>query len=203
MPKTDTLKDVKARIRDLINKQETELQTIQEKQEAATEQLKKAEAAIHDATEAINFDAYEKATEEKKKARAELDMYSARISQILQRELISETDSDCVIDSLLNYEKKLAEDFRAAISEPLEQLRNLYDKYTAAVADTENTINTWTSDIHANYRSKGTIYRETGTNRSPRPIPVHQLPYIGCNDAVQLKRYLDQAEAILNSPLKE
>ena len=150
---------------------------------------------LKQATEEMNVDSYEAAKNQKHKAQTALDMYNGRYNQIKQQEYISEADSDKVVDSLLAYEGTLAEDFKAAVAEHLKALAGLLKDYKDAVRDTEVTLTNWQRDIHANYNTRGSsqFYDElTGkhTDRSPRPVAVHTMPYTGCAEAARLSDYL-------------
>ena len=191
-------KEVQERIKKLTGDKAEQLAKIHQKQNEARNQIEAAGLAIREATEVMNLEAYEKATADKRKAQAALDMYSGRYDQIRKQEYVTEADSDSVISSLLEYEDTLAEDFKKAIAEPLKKLADLYKGYKAAVVDTENTIKNWERNIHANYSTRGgTKYKNetTGewTDRSPSPVPVHRLPYTGCSEAIQLGQYLKGA----------
>ena len=196
MAKKNIAQEVQARIHEMQESKAAQLKEIQDKQTEAQTQKEAAALAMKDATERMDLDAYEEAKQAKHKAQTALDMYSGRYTQIKQQEYISEKESDEVIASLLAYEKQLAEDFKAAASPHLLALKEILQEYKGAVQDTENTINTWHREIHANYLSQTTTYAETGTNRSPNPIPVHTTPYTGCSEAHRLNEYLKNAEII-------
>lgn len=201
MGKKTVLQEVKDRMQEMQDTKGAELQAIFEKKEAAETQKKEAEAALKDATERMDLDAYEDAKQAKRKAQTAIDMYSGRYNQIKQQEYISEEESDKVIDSLLSYENEIAANFKQAIAEPLRALDNLLQTYRAEVEDTEATIKAWGTFIHANYNTRGKTLRTdplTGiqTDRSDRPVPVHTMPYTGCSEAEQLKTYLEKAEGL-------
>ena len=195
-------KEVQERIKKLTGDKAAELAKIHQKQNEARNQIEAAGLAIKEATAVMNLEAYEKATADKRKAQAALDMYSGRYDQIRKQEYVSEAESDSVIDSLLGYEKTLEEDFKKAVAEPLKKLAELHKEYKAAVAETENTIKNWEGNIHANYSTRGaTKYKDpvTGqyTDRSNTPVPVHRLPYNGCSEAIQLGLYLEKAAPLM------
>lgn len=201
MAKQTVLQEVKARMQEMQDKKAAELQAIHEKQTEAQTQKEAAELALKEATERMDLDAYEEAKTARRKAQTAIDMYGGRYKQISQQEYISEEESDKVIDGLLDYEKQLAEDFRAAVAEPLKQLAAILEKYRNEVADTERTISAWGANIHANYNTRGTTTFTdpvTGqpTHRSANPVPVHRMGYNGCNEAAQLKDYLDKAAGL-------
>ena len=193
MAKQTVLQEVKARMQEMQDKKASELQAIHDRKTEAQTQKEAAELALKEATERMDLEAYEEAKDARRKAQTAIDMYGGRYSQISKQEYISEEESDKVLDSLEAYEVELAAGLKEAMAEPLKQLAKMLQDYKDEVADVERTMKAWESGIHANYRSKGTVYRETGTNRSPAPIPFHRMPYEGCSEAVQLSEYLKKA----------
>lgn len=197
MAKQNTLQEVKDRMKKMQDSKAAQLETIRQKQEEARTQIEAAALAMKTATEEMNVDAYAEAKDAKRKAQTALDMFNGRYSQIKQQEYISEAESDSVVDSLLEYEKQLAEDFKAAAAVHLKKLAELLKDYKAAVQDTESTLTAWQRDIHANYNTRGAMTRTdplTGeqTHRSERPIAVHAMPYTGCAEAERMGRYLEK-----------
>lgn len=195
MAKQTVLDEVKNRMKEMQDSKAAQLETIRQKQTEARSQIEAAALAMKQATEEMNVDSYEEAKNRKRKAQTALDMYNGRYEQIKQQEYISEAESDSVVDSLLEYEKTLAEDFKAAAAVHLKKLAELLKGYKAAVQDTESTLTSWQRDIHANYNTRGgsTYYDEfTGqhTHRSPQPVPVHRFAYTGCAEAGRMEDYL-------------
>ena len=199
MAKQTVVEEVKARMQEMQQKKAGELETVRQKQQEAQTQKEAAELAIREATDSMDLEAYEEAKTAKRKAQTAIDMYSGKYAQISKQEYISEEDSDKVIDSLLAYEDELAAGFKAAVAEPLKKLDELQRAYFDAVDDVEQTIRAWTGNIHANYRSAGTIYRETGTNRAPHPVPVRTTPYTGCDEAHRLAQYIKNDKGLLDA----
>ena len=197
MAKQTVLDEVKNRMKEMQDSKAAQLETIRQKQEEARTDREAADLAIKEATEHMNLEAYAEAKDAKRKAQTALDMYNGRYKQIKQQEYISEAESDSVVDSLLEYEKQLAEDFKAAAAVHLKKLAELLEDYKAAVQDTEDTITAWQRDIHANYNTRGAMTRTdplTGeqTHRSERPIAVHTMPYTGCPEADRMGHYLEK-----------
>lgn len=199
MAKQTTLQEVQERIKSMTEQKAAELETIRQKQDEARTQLETAQQDMRAATEVMDVDAYTHAQTAAYKAQTALDMYSGRYRQIAQQEYVSEDESDKVIARLLQYEEQLETDFKAAIAEPLKALDKLQQDYIAEVRATENTILKWTSEIHANYKSEGTVFSDTGTNRSPRPIPVRRTPYTGCGESKELGEYLKKARPLMGA----
>lgn len=191
------LQEVKDRIDQLQAAKAAELETISEKQKEIRTQIEMASLAMRKATECMSVDDYETAKAAKRKAQSALDMYGARYKQIEAQEYISESESDHVIDSLLQYEEDLTSQFKTAIVKPLRELEKLRAQYLDEIADTEHTLTVWQRDIHANYLSRGgTSYHDTETDtwteRSNTPIPVHRIPYTGCSESAQMGVYLEK-----------
>lgn len=202
MARQNVLQEVKNRMKEMKDSKAAQLETIRRKQEEARTEIEAAGLAMKQATEEMDVDRYEEAKNKKRKAHTALDMYNGRYNQIKQQEYISEGESDSVIDSLLEYEKKLAEDFKKSAAAPLKQLAILHEEYTAAVKDTEDTLTAWQRDIHANYNTRGAMLRidpldGKHTTRSETPCPVHRLPYTGCGEAAVMGEYLKKAATLI------
>lgn len=187
----NTAEKVRKRAAEMTEAKTKQLLEIRQKQDELRGDLERAEAAVKEATEKMDLDAFEKAKEAKSKAETGLDMYGRRYEQLRRQEMISEKESDEVIKSLLDYEDSLETEFKQAILAPLEALADLTREYRAAIQEAESTIKLWEQDIHANYRSETATFAETGTNRSPRPIPVHPIAYIGCGEAERIHIFLE------------
>lgn len=183
--------EVKKQIAEMKEKKAAELEQIRERQTEAQTQKEAAEAAIKEATAEMNLPAFEAAGQEKRKAQAALDMYQGKFKQIQQQEYVTEEQSDKVIADLLEYEEALADEFKQQMQEHIEALERIHREYTTAIRETEETIKTWEREIHANYRSQTATYAD-GTNRSPLPVPVRAIPFIGCAEALKLGDFLEK-----------
>ncbi len=204
MAKHNTLQEVKNQMKEMLDKRSSEFNEIMQKQAEAKGRFEASEKAQKAASEIMDLDAYEAATAAMNKANAAIEMYSKRYDQLTKLEYISEAESDSVIDSLLDYEKKLSEDFRKAISKPIDALSEILREYRSAIRDVEETLTAWQRDIHHNYRSFSRtqiIDKTTGrwTDRMNTPIPVHMLPYEGCSEAYKLGEYLNDTAFLLKN----
>lgn len=187
---------VKQQIRDLKNCRENEMEGLKAKRSDAQARLQTAKDAADEATRKTDLEAFQTAQEQIRQASSAVEMYNRRIQQLVGQEIVSEEESDAVIDSLLEYEKVLDADYKKAIREPIAILRGLYEDYQKAIADTESTIRTWSYDIRANYRTFGRttrIDKTTGekTDRSEKPVPVHMVPYNGVSEGRVVKEFLE------------
>lgn len=193
MSRTTIVQEVKKRMEEMINAKAQDMATIQEQMEEARRRVSLAKQATEDATSRLDLESYEKAVKDLRKAETKIDMCKGRIEQLRKQEYITEVESDQVIDSLLQYESDLGAGFESFLAEMLEKISRKLDEYQTAVADTEETINAWTSQIHANYRAaSGTMFHDGSgyTNRSPSPIPVHSAPFRGCAASVMIEAFL-------------
>ncbi len=186
--------EVNKQIIEMQKKKAADLLAVKEKETEARNALDAALLSMNEAAERMQLEEYKQAESDRKNAQTALDMYGNKYEQIQKQEYISEAESDKTISDLLEYEADIAEEFRTRLVEILKDAGALLKDYRAAVEEAETALNTWTQEIHSNYKSySGTIYKETGTSRSPRPVPVHNTMYIGCNEAVILKTYLERA----------
>ena len=192
MSKQTVTEQVIARMKELRDQRSAELESIQAKQTEAQERLDAAEIAIHDATANTDLDGYKKAIAEKADAQVAIDMYAERYKQIRRQEYVSNEESDQVIDDLLKHEDQLTCDFEAAIAAPISELKRLSAEYQENIRNAEWTIVDWTRDIHKNYKDRfgGHIYKETGSNISPSPIPVRQKIYEGCEASKKIDTWI-------------
>lgn len=179
-----------ARMREVIEQKAKEEEEIRQKLEEAQAEKVAAEMELQVATESMNLTEYEKAKDRVRRAKMAIEMYGKRYAQLGSMEMITEEESDRMIDDLLAYEAIQTDTFKAAFRDRLGTLADDLRAYLAEVEQVENTIRAWCSDVHANYRSPGTIYSETGTNRSPVPVPVHRVAYRGCDEARELDTFL-------------
>ena len=182
----NVVKATQARIQELKDKKAAELEHIDNEMKLAIREIEAANKEMQAAMEVTDSEAYGKAKKKQLEARDRREMYSGRYKQLKDCEYLTEIESDRVIDELLNYEEELSTAYEGQVAEILRNLRSIHDKYVKDRTETENTINIWTREIHANYRSFGlTSYLDetTGlrTNRSPRPIPVNhkKSPIVG------------------------
>lgn len=179
MEKKNALEQAKARTEELIRARNEQLADIEQKLAAARAEANTADQATKAATIRTDVEAYFKAKGERDRAAAAVEMYTARAAQLQNSEIISETESNAVIDSLLKYEQDITAEYLAKLKKALGELYAIQKEYTDGVQDTENTIARWTSEVHPNYRSMYATYAN-GTNRSDRPIPVRPVQYSGC-----------------------
>jgi len=195
METNEILKEIRDRMTAIKSKRAAELSMVMAKREEAREAAERAERDLTSAMEELNEDKYGRASQAQQKARAAQEMYTRAYDQLAARKLITEAESDAVIDSILAVEDDLAKGFLEAIAEPMRRLDTLYKEYRSAVKEAESLLTKWQSDIHPNFRSSGSQYRDAEgnlTNRGPHPIPVHRMEYKGCDEALRLGSFLNK-----------
>ena len=183
-------KETLTKIENMKSEKARELAVIFDKGREAESLAEKAEKDLRDAYERLDLAAYEKAKNEKATAETAAEMYGLRGRQLEEREFLTEAESDATIDALKGYEEELAFEFKKAIEEPIRKLSELQKHYAEAVTEAELAIKRWTSEIHQNYRSENTTYKD-GTNRSPVPVPVRRLPYEGSSLSRKIGTFLN------------
>lgn len=177
MSKMTTIEEVQARMKELKDKRAAELLEIQMKIDEARSQKDAAEKALKEATERMDLAAFDQAKAAQAKAANAIEMYSARQEQLNRKKMITEEESDAVIDSLLEAGQNLAKEYDAKAVTLVRQLGSLQADYRRQKAQLQGIIATWTNEIHANYQTRGrTLYYDpaTGehTDRSNKPVAV-------------------------------
>ena len=159
------LKDVRDRMADLKSKRDAELRMVKAKREEARAAAEKAENELTAAMETMDAERYVAASQEKQKAHAELEMYTRHFDHLSKQELISEAESDAVIDDLLAYERELDANIHDAIAGPLQRIEKMIREYRSEISQVEETLAEWQHEIHANHRSFGmSHYRDADGN---------------------------------------
>lgn len=181
---------VRERMDALLSNKASELGIIDEELAKAQADSEKAAQAARLAAEATNLDDYEAASNAYHNAEMRREMYEARRSMLSEMDFLSESESDSVIDSLLQYENDLRKEFEAAVKTHIAALRKLYKEYRKNIVNTESVIMDWTTSIHANHRTFGRTTYADGTSRSQEPVPVHGTVFLGGELAERLYAYL-------------
>ena len=168
-----TMKQVQEKMDTIIKKKTEDFDTIERLSTAASTALEAATAEREAAAAEMDSKRFEAAEKAQADAKRRLDMIAVRQKQLAGQDYITETESDQYVDSILAHERQISEAFEADAGKLLQQLDALHKTYTAEIAAAEEVLHQWTANVHANFRSFGmTTFRETGTHRSPRPIPV-------------------------------
>lgn len=185
--------EVKKRITELIKTRDASLIDIQMKLAESRAEVDKAKDAMDQAIFDADVKAFKKARAARDAAAEAVEMYEARYNQLQEHQIVTDADSESVIDGLLEYENDLSAKYLDDIADPIRKIMEAHQEYMDNVDETERVIKEWTNTVHANYKSyTGTIYRETGTHISPTPVPVRLTPYLGCKEAIAVGSFLNK-----------
>lgn len=194
MKTNNIVEEVNGKIAKLKSDRDKELAEIQAHIDEETMSLNEANKAMAAAIDSTDLKAYERAKVEKTRAETALEMYSARYKKVRNLEFITEEESDAIIASLRSRDHELSLEFVSDLDAALETVRDLLQRYEREKKELSSTTERWTRDIHHNYISTITTFKETGTHRSPKPIPVDVG--ILCQEHTITKQYLDKLRSI-------
>ena len=191
----DVVKETRDKMTTLLHQRYLELEKCQHEIEAARGVIEAAELTRQDATEKMDVKQYGDAKKKIDTARTTIEMYTARTEQIKRCELISESESDDIIDALLAHEHEIANTYEANARNLIDRLRDLTEDYQHEVSTTEALIKEWTARIHPNYRKYGTTY-PNGTNHGDIPVPVRLSPYYGSPLSLITRDYVKHTKTV-------
>lgn len=169
MSKNTVVEDVQKMMYDLKKKRAAAIEEIEAKKRDAEKDLVAAQAEMAEAASVTDVDAYDKASEHKRKAQIAVDMYSARCDQIMKQELISGQESDEVINSLQKYIRGLESGFTNDARAAVDAIIVLLDAYFTEVEQTMKVYKEWTLTV-----------------RDVQNVPYFPLDYKGCGLANQI-----------------
>lgn len=185
---------VTSKINDLVDAKNSQLADISARLDELHAEMDAAETSMAAAASVLNEDAFASAEATLKKVKTKIEMYNSRSKQIAAQEYVSEEESEATIDSLLDYEKKLAAEFEKSITPHISALETILSNYIEEVQKTENTLNRWTSTIRVTYMNRTGRTRTVDgkcTNRFDTPQTIRIVPYIGCKASGALNTLLD------------
>ena len=194
--KKDIVTKVNSRIDQILADRANELNAIDTKIREANEAAANATKAMDKAADSLSLVDYDAAKRDLESAKTALQMLTTRKERVTKRKAMSEHDSDEQIDQLLEYEKELAEQYKADLAVKLTEIRKLQNTYRDSVERVEAVISRWTADVHPNYRSECARYAN-GTNRAETPQPVHIRPYSGCEESDTVAIFLKSFSSLL------
>ena len=186
----NTAAEVRKRIEEMLEEQTRQMDVIQERIEAERKAEAEARTTIEQAVADLDFDRNHEAKRALEQAIERRELLSKRVEMLRSRKLVTEEESDRVIDSLLQYEKDLAAEYVAGLSKILSQLEEITNNYDADVKEAEGVILKWTQQVFPNYRSETAMYQGGTTNRAPYPVAVHTTAYLGCDESIITKEFV-------------
>lgn len=185
----DTTKLIQARetMQDILNKRADDLDKIRADMAKVNEAIELHTAAMDAATESMDTKAYAAAKSKLDTAKTTAEMYAKRYDTILAKEMISESDSDAVIDSIFAFEREATALYEEQATELVDKLDELTSEYCAVINDAERFMRRWAANVHENYRS-GIGGKAT---RRDKPQRIRTLPYFGCVLSDVAKKFIN------------
>ena len=185
----DTTKLTQARetMQDICNKRAADLGKIRADMEKVNADIAQYEAAMGVATENMDTKAYAAAKSKLETAKTTAEMYAKRYDAIRTNEMITEADSDAVIDSIFAFEREATALYKDKAVQLVQELDELTNEYRAVINDAERFMQSWAANVHENYRSNigGKAIRRN------KPQRIRVLPYLGCDLSDITKKFVD------------
>lgn len=189
------------RMETLLANRDLEIKKLEDLRAAAEAEKKNCQKLVEDAKDKMDLCAFQEARKKTQDIQDRIELYSARIGKIKNARMVSEEESDSIIDSLTAYEDDMAAEYELEAGKIIEKLRVMTDGYLGRVNETEKAIKQWTTLIHPNFRSSTTTVN--GSNRMDAPVPVHPIAYRGCGAAISASKFVDSYFQRHEEPPKE
>ena len=186
-----SVSEIKDRAHSIIDKTLGELEEIEDIIKQYHRDIAHYEYEQDEAIKKSDTKKYQKAESEIEKLKIDLNMYRKRRDLLKNEKGISETESDQVIDLLLELQNKNANNMVESVKPLLSQILEIVKEYYSDMLDIENTIIFWTSNVHANYNSRGAVVKN-GSTRLDYIYPVRATPYQGCKEFQVLDKTLKE-----------
>lgn len=191
----NTIEQVSRKIRQITEVRQKDLEGLAALGGEAREELNKATEELEAAARDMDEKRYQEAEKKREAAALRLSMCDAKYKQVRDQKYVTEAESDEVINSILEFEQQIADEFTAKSKLLLGDLREMLADYLQKVNEAEGVLQRWTSQIHANYSTRGMtsfIDPVTGerTDRSASPVPVRPNKYTGCEQAQVISNFL-------------
>lgn len=186
---SNTVTDIRNTMTGLVQARREERESLLAAIELQRIEVDKQTAAIAAAAQDPDKDAYITAMFEKDKAAIAAATYRARYDDLEAAPLMSEPESDAIIDRLLSYEQQIEAEYIAGVTSILRNLENLNNSYTQNIADAEATIKAWSNTVHANHRN--IVGFVAVGDRKVAPRSVRSCMYRGCAESVAIDRMLN------------
>ncbi len=183
-----------------------ESQKIIEKEREINDQLRINDEEKKESARLMDIKRYEVAEERERKLKTEKAMYHAKYEQSKNWERVTESESDEVINSLLEYEKQVNDAFKQEFFKLMKETIKLNRAYQQEIRTVENTFIDWTSNIHPNFRHQLHLYEMDPGLASAKvdyPVPVHRTNFIGCLESVRFDEFIKLINVGKNDDLKE
>lgn len=188
---TTALEKANEAMQSIAAKRAEDLEKINEELEKANAEIARYTADMDEATANMNMAAYAAAKKNLSSAETSAEMYKSRYSTIKAKEMISEADSDAVIDSVFACEKSASALYEEKAERLVRELDALTTEYCAVIADAESIMRHWTARVHKNYRH-GVGTSRPQRDKSGKAVGIRVVPYAGCYLSNVVKQFVDK-----------
>ena len=186
----DIIKETREKMHRLADKRNEQIRFLTSEIDKARKEKDAAKQALEKAFESMDPAAISPAKTRLSAAEEILDLCETRRNRFSSEFLISESESDAIIDRILAYEQDLCLEYDTEISPILAQLSAITKAHQEKIREAESVISAWNQNVHPNFRSfTGTIY-PNGTNRGEEAQPVHRFAYVGSESGKKVSTFL-------------
>ena len=149
------INDTNTKIESLIEKRRSDIKNIESAIINAKEGISKASQEMDSATFNENRDAYKKAKSDIDDYSVTLEMYERRLEQIRGSELIAESESVAVDESIVKAQDELSHDAIEKVRPILSELFSVFEEYRSEINALDNVRRDWRERVWKKQRKIG------------------------------------------------
>ena len=150
----DLVKEINARIDELEAMRENVTARAAAELEALRESLDQLKEAQTKAAKDLDFDAVHRTTDDILRTERQIEVIEASgLDSVRRNSIVTEEESDRVIDSILERQKELDADLMKDVAELCLKLEKVCTEYKAKGVELGAVADRWISSIHDNYRN--------------------------------------------------
>lgn len=150
------INDIKTRIESLVEQRRSEIKNVETAILTAKEGISKASKEMDDATFTMNKGAYIKAKEKSDEHAVSLEMFERRLEQIRGSELIAESESVAVDESIVKAQDELRDETKEKVRGILDELFKVYADYRDEINALDSVRLEWRERV---WKKKKTVGR--------------------------------------------
>jgi len=189
----DFIKKLNDRMGKMLEDNKQALEDIDSSIEKIKQDIEKFSQDRKACSEKSDLKGYEEATGKIEKAKVADEMYAARRSQINSKAFVSEAESDKTVDSVFEYENKLAADYEQRMGEIIKAMLPIQAEYESKVKDAEEALSKWENHIHENTRFVSNSF--TSPLRLESRVSIRWAgPYFGGDFHRVIENFLNETE---------
>lgn len=141
------IETVNARIDELIATRDAEIEAAEQAVAEAKAAVTAAKNAQDTAIASTDLDAYAAAHKEEERARMAVELYTARLEQLKNKDFLDPEEDERITHEIQAYQKKLQDDASAAIMSHLSQLEKIGKEYYTAQDEANNLYLRWFNSV--------------------------------------------------------